>query len=124
MANGTLQTTLAAVEAERDSLSQQLQTSQTRLDQLSRDQSELQKLHEQLTGEYDALLGEKEQLKASQRELKGELRLLNDKVVTSLQVIIVIPSLDQSITQSIIHKDKTKESFSSRIHQRNLIIQS
>lgn len=86
MANGTLQTTLAAVEAERDSLAEQLRTSQTLLDQLSRDQSELQKLHEQLTGDYDALIGEKEQLKASQRELKGELRLLNDKVATAVQV--------------------------------------
>jgi len=84
--NSTLQTSLTQVEGERDGLVQQLQTSQNRLDQLSRDQSELQKLHEQLTSEYETLLTEKEQLKCSQRELKAELRIVNEKLTTAVQV--------------------------------------
>uniref|UniRef100_A0A0P4Y8S8 Girdin n=3 Tax=Daphnia magna TaxID=35525 RepID=A0A0P4Y8S8_9CRUS len=82
--NSGIQAALAAVESEREKLAAQLQSSDSRLERVSRDQQELQTLHEQLQSEYDALLAEREQLKICQRESKTELRALHDQLATSV----------------------------------------
>lgn len=82
--NCGIQAALTAIESERDKLAAQLQSSDSRLERVSRDQQELQTLHEQLQSEYDALLAEREQLKICQRESKTELRALHDQLATSV----------------------------------------
>lgn len=83
--NSGLQTALTCGEGEREKLAALLQTSEARLERVSRDQQELQTLHEQLQSEYDALLVERDQLKLCQRESKNELRTLHDQLAASAQ---------------------------------------
>ncbi|EFX61702.1 hypothetical protein DAPPUDRAFT_121141 [Daphnia pulex] len=84
--NYGFQAALKAVESEREKWVAQLQSSDMRLERVSRNQQELQTLHEQLQSEYDALLAEREQFKICQRESINELRVLHYHLVTNLDV--------------------------------------